>query len=172
MQHTNLYQGIKENSENRYRYGWVRYFKGNRLFPSKQLYEFNQGKIRAKEWVTFDAALMDLNEISKEELEKARIDVQQIMAVIIRPDIVPNRMVEHAGFAFCGYDLVEHATGVSAITNCGADWGNAINYETLNEYGLISDYREAVTTQLDLAEQFPDENHAYCEIVEMWRMLG
>lgn len=142
------------------------------MFPSKQLYEFNQGKIQAKEWVTFDAALMDLNEINKDDLEAAKKDAQQIVAVIIRPDIVPNRMVEHAGFTFCGYDLVEHATGISAITNCGADWGDAIHYETLNEYGLISDYRQAVTTQLDLAEQFTDENHAYCEIVEMWRMLG
>lgn len=171
MQKTDLYQGINENRENRYRYGWVRYFKGNRLFPSKLIYEFNQGKIQAKEWITFDVALMDLSEIDKEEIEDAKNDSEQVIAVIIRPDIVPNIFLEHAGFTFCGYDLVEHATGVSAITNCGADWGNAINYEALNEYGLIAGFRQAVTTQLDLAEQFPDENHAYCEIVELWRML-
>lgn len=164
--------GIREFSDNVYTYGMVRYFKGDRLFNEKPLFEFNKGKIKAEELVTFDTALMDIVEINKLDIEVAKKKSEQILAIIVRPEIAPNHMMENTEFEFCGYDLVEHATGISAITNCGADWGNALNYQLLNDYGLFSNYRQAVAAQLDLDEQFPDENHAYCEIVEIWRLLG
>lgn len=164
--------GIREFSDNVYAYGMVRYFKGDRLFNEKPLYEFNKGKIKAKELVTFDTGLMDIVEINEVDIEESKKDSEQILAIIIRPEIAPNYMLEHAKFEFCGYDLVEHMTGISAITNCGADWGDALNYQLLNDYGLFSNYRQAVTAQLDLDEQFPDESHAYCEIIEIWRLLG
>ena len=58
------------------------------------------------------------------------------------------------------------------MTNCGADWGDTLDYDILNEYRLIPDYRKAVMAQLDLAERYQDESHAYCEIIEIWRMIN
>lgn len=163
---------ITENYENMYKYGIVRYFKGDRLYNDKSLYEFNKGKIKANEIITFDCALMELAEITKEEIDTANQTSDQILAVIVRPAIEPDFLLEREGkFEFCGYDLVEYQTATSAITNCGADWGEALNYNLLNKYGLFSNYRQAVNAQLDLNEQFPDESHAYCEIIEMWRLV-
>lgn len=86
---------------------------------------------------------------------------------------MPSYTLERTGqFEFCGYDLVDHTTGVSAIMNMGGYWGDLFDWEILNQYGLFSKYRQAVNVQLDLVEQFSEESHAYCEIVEIWRMLG
>lgn len=164
---------IAENIYNTYPYGMLRYFKGDRLFNEKSIYEFNKEKIKARELVTFDCALMDLEEITKDEINAAKGTSEQILAVIVRPGIAPNCMLERDNeFEFCGYDLVEFMSCISAITNCGADWGSALKYSLLNQYGLFSNYRQAVEAQLALAEQFPDESHAYCEIVEIWRLLS
>lgn len=76
-----------------------------------------------------------------------------------------------ATFDFCGYDLVVMDTCISAITNCGAYFDNVIDYGNLNEYGLVSNYLDAVKTQILLRKNYPDENHAYCEVVEIWRKL-
>ena len=37
--------------------------------------------------------------------------------------------------------------------------------------GLLTSYKEAVLAQLALYEEYPEESHAYCEIVEIWRMI-
>ncbi len=165
--------GVTEFYENAYSYGIIRYFKGDRLYNEKALYEFNKGKITAKELITFDTSLMDMTEISKEEIEIAKTTSEQILALIIRPEIEPSYTLERTGqFEFCGYDLVDHTTGVSAIMNMGGYWGDLFDWGILNQYGLFSKYRQAVNVQLDLVEQFSEESHAYCEIVEIWRMLG
>ncbi len=150
--------------------GSVKYFRSNRCFNSSKLRQFNQGKIHTEELVTFDCGLMDMEEVAKPEFGLFQKD-EQILAVILRPEIDVNYTLEHAGiFTFCGYDLVKASTCISAITNCGAEF-ESIPYEKLNQYGLLSSYREAVLTQLALYEEAPDEPHAYCEIVEIWRLL-
>lgn len=164
--------GVTEFYKNVYSYGIIRYFKGERLYNEKALYEFNKGKIKAKELITFDASLMDMIEISKEEIEAAKTASEQIIALIVRPEIEPSYILEQGGmFEFCGYDLVDYTTGISAIMNMGGYWGDFFDWGILNQYGLFSKYRQAVNVQLDLFEQFPEESHAYCEIVEIWRML-
>lgn len=155
-----------------YCYGKIRYFKSDRIYNDNGLYRFNKGKIKAKELVTFDVALMvNRKEISEQEIHSKINKTEQILAVIVRPEIFPNDKLKVLGFEFCGYDLTEQGTGISAITNCGADWGEALDYSLLNQYGLFSDYRQAVLAQMDLPEYFPDENHAYCEIIEIWRIV-
>lgn len=62
-------------------------------------------------------------------------------------------------------------TCISAINNCGANFDNAIDYGNLNEYGLMSNYLDTVKAQILLRNNYPDENHAYCEVVEVWRKL-
>ena len=165
--------GVTEFYENAYSYGIIRYFKGDRLYNEKALYEFNKGKITAKELITFDTSLMDMTEISKEEIDDAKMTSEQILALIIRPGIEPSYILEQTGqFEFCGYDWVDYTSGVSAIMNMGGYWGELFDWRILNQYGLFSKYRQAVNVQLDLVEQFSEESHAYCEIVEIWRMLG
>ncbi|GKX67574.1 hypothetical protein [Inconstantimicrobium mannanitabidum] len=153
------------------KYGHIRYFYSDRCWNNESLKKFNHNKILARELVTFDCGLMDMQEVEKKQIKFDLPRGQQLLAVIIRPEIEPNYLLENDNFIFCGYDLVEATTYISAITNCGAGYEEVISYKTLNEYGLISAYREAVNTQLSLSEKYPDENHAYCEIVEIWRMV-
>lgn len=152
-------------------FGLVRYFRSDRCINTVALQEFNRGKIKADELVTFDCGLMELTEIGGPKLELLP-EEHQFLAVIVRPEIEPNYLLEQRGqFEFCGYDLVDFPVCISAITNCGAEFDDVINYTGLNQYGLISSYREAVNTQLNLNEKYPEDSHAYCEIVEIWRWL-
>jgi hypothetical protein len=80
------------------------------------------------------------------------------------------KILKNEGFEFCGYDLVETATAISAITDCGAEF-ESIPYSLLTKFGLLPTYKDAVLTQLALVEECPDEPHAYCDIYEIWRKL-
>ncbi len=178
--------------------GVIRYFQADRCFNTNPLYDFNHGRIRADELVTFDCGLMELKEILSPEIEEhehqaheptvpdlfpyrltfhkaakaSGNEFQQLIAVIIRPEIKPSYILEENDkFEFCGYDLTDIGTCISAITNCGAGFGEAIDYSRLNSFGLFSGYREAVNAQMDLNEKYAEESHTYCEIVEIWRRL-
>ncbi len=158
--------------ENRTRYGEVRYFRSDRCFQTEGLLRFHQGKLLAEELVTFDCGLMEMQEIVKEEIPKKIPEGQQMLAVIFRPGIEIDALLEREGaFTFCGYDLVEEMAYISSITNCGARFERAIPYQRLNQVGLFASYKEAVLAQLALYEEYPEETHAYCEIVEIWRMV-
>lgn len=158
--------------DGRTRYGEVRYFLSDRCRVSQGMREFNQGKIRAEELVTFDCALMQMQEIGREEIPKKIPEGQQVLAVLIRPDAEPDARLEREGiFVFCGYDLVEEMSCISAVTNCGARFSQAIAYEHLNEVGLFPSYKEAVLSQIALRERYPRESHACCEVVEIWRLI-
>lgn len=150
---------------------FARYFLSKRCFIDESLKQFNKGKILADEIVCFDCALMMYSdEIIANEIPVIDNKKEQILAVVIRPEIEPNYVLENDyRFQFCGYDLVENSTCISAITNCGADFDNAIDYSALNDFGLIPTYREAVTTQISLYDEYPEEHHANCDIVEVWR---
>ena len=104
-----------------------------------------------------------------EELQK--YNKHKILALIKRPGKEPDWTLQNNGeFTFCGYDLVETLSAISAITDCDASF-ESINYAALTAYGLISTYKEAVLTQLALVEEAPFEAHADCEILEIWRKL-
>lgn len=152
-------------------YGRIRFFKADRCINNESLRAFNKNKINVKEIVSFDCGLLGLQELKGYNNEEA---TEQILLIIVRPDvdIIDELIVKDiASFDFCGYDLVEMDTYISAITNCGTAFDNAIDYGELNEYGLISNYLDAVKTQILLRDNYPDENHAYCEVVEVWRKL-
>ena len=152
-------------------YGQIRYFIANRCFNDENLKKFNKYKLRQVEFVTFDCALLEMKEISVDETLEIASDNQQILAIIMRTDTNPNEGLLHKGFDFCGYDLVEEFSNISAILNCAAGFEKSIDYSKLNEFGLISAYRDAVNTQLSLQDEYSDESHAYCEIIEIWRKL-
>ena len=147
----------------------VRYFGSNRFFPDDRFKEIPSGKMSCDEIVSFDCGLFDMYEL--ESLDSPlRPDTQQIVAVILRPDIDPIENMATKGFIFCGYDLVDESTAISAITNCGGEF-TSIPYEKLTEFGLLPTYKDAVLTQLALVKENPDEPHAYCMICEIWRKL-
>ena len=150
---------------------WVdlRYFCADRFFPNDDFKDFIGGKMGCEEIVSFDCCLFDMHEIESLDAP-VRSDAQQILAVILRPDVDPLDRLAREEFVFCGYDLVEEATTISAITNCGGMFAS-VPYDQLTEYGLLPTYKDAVLTQLALVEEAPDENHAYCMICEIWRKL-
>ena len=147
----------------------VRYFGADRFFPDNKFKEFLGRQMDAREIVSFDCCLYEMYEIESYD-SPLFPDTQQIIAVILRPNLEPTEYMETRGFAFCGYDLVEEETLTSAITNCGGGF-DSIPYEKLTEYGLLPTYKDAVLAQLALVEEAPDEPHAYCIICEVWRKL-
>ena len=150
-------------------YPTPRYFEANRVYCDEKFKRYTQSKIRCEEIVSFDCVLFKMNEI-KSSKSHFGFGSRQIMAVIIRPQLEPASYLENEGFEFCGYDLVETATAISAITDCGAEF-ESIPYSLLTKFGLLPTYKDAVLTQLALVEECPDEPHAYCDIYEIWRKL-
>ena len=147
----------------------VRYFGADRFFPDNEFKEFLGRQMDAKEIVSFDCCLYEMYEIESHDSPLSS-DTQQVIAVILRPNLEPIEYMETRGFTFCGYDLVEEETSISAITNCDGRF-DSIPYERLTEYGLLPTYKDAVLAQLALVEEEPDEPHAYCIICEVWRKL-
>ena len=152
---------------------WVdlRYFGSDRFFPNDAFKAPFGGKMNREEIVSFDCVLLNMYEL--ESLDAPlRSDTEQIVAVILRPNLEPVEYMEKRGFTFCGYDLVEESTLISAITDCGGVF-TSVPYDKLTEFGLLPTYKDAVLTQLALVEENPyDFNaHAYCMICEIWRKL-
>jgi hypothetical protein len=152
-------------------FGRTRFFKADRCINNESIRAFNKNKIDAKEIVSFDSGLFDLEEL---RVYNNKDIAEQILLIMVRPDvnIIDKHLVSDIDtFTFCGYDLVEMDTCISAITNCGVGFDNAVDYGNLNEYGLVPNYLDVVKTQILLRDNYPDENHAYCEVVEVWRKL-
>lgn len=147
----------------------LRYFGADRFFPNDKFKEFLGRQMDAKEIVSFDCCLFEMYEIESHDSPLSS-DTQQIIAVILRPNLEPIEYMETRGFTFCGYDLVEEETLISAITDYGGGF-DSIPYEKLTQYGLLPTYQDAVLAQLALVEEEPDEPHAYCIICEVWRKL-
>ena len=146
-----------------------RYFGADRFFTDAKFRELTKLKIFCNEIISFDCCLFEMYEI--ESLDSPlHSDTQQIIAVIFRPETEPAEYLEYKGFTFCGYDLVDVSTSISAVTDCGAAFA-VIPYEKLNAYGLLPTYKDAVLTQLALVEEYPDEPHSHCVICEIWRKL-
>ena len=159
-------------------YGQIRYFLSDRCTNVDKIREFNhlvQNKIQADEIIMFDSVLMEMSEIEENEVQifirEHGHKNRQILAIVVRPAIELDwEMSQKGEFEFCGYDLVDMMSCISVITDCDTQFA-CIKYDKLNSYGLISSYREAVNTQLDLNEMYSEHSHAYCEIVEIWRRL-
>jgi|GEM_PF-1016568 hypothetical protein len=160
-------------------YGYIRVFKADRCRNIDSLYKFNRSLITGDEIVSFDCGLLEMREV---EINNLKLDIEQLsselskdeqlLAIIIRPDVKLEERLSKYKFEFCGYDLVEDFGNISAITNTGGIFSNAIEYGRLTKYGLISNYKQAVLTQLELRDKNPNENHAYCDVIEVWRKLG
>jgi hypothetical protein len=72
-------------------------------------------------------------------------------------------------FAFMGYDLIEEATQISALTNCGG-FPKAFSNEELSGCGLLPEFSRACLVRSLLVERYPEEPHAKCELYAIWRL--
>lgn len=95
---------------------------------------------------------------------------KQILAVLREPEEDCRETGHPEGFKFYGYDLVEDATRISALTNCGG-FDKAFSACDLSRYGLIEKLIKAKEIQLRLREHYPDDEHADCTLWAIWKMV-
>lgn len=107
-------------------------------------------------------------------------DVQQRVAGVGQRNILglyrnPEAHVASApgpgDLVFCGCDLIEEQTQVSALTNCGG-FSEAFPNDELNRFGLPAGFDRAREVRHLLAERYPREPHAQCEMYALWRLAG
>jgi hypothetical protein len=94
---------------------------------------------------------------------------RNLLGVYRNPDKHIPSAPSNRNFNFVGYDLIEEATQISALTNCGG-FPEAFNNEELNSYGLISEFERASEVRRLLIEKYPEEAHADCEMYAIWRL--
>ncbi|MCW3059124.1 MAG: hypothetical protein JWQ02_945 [Capsulimonas sp.] len=93
----------------------------------------------------------------------------QVLAVAKNP--TEPLTLDDPRFEFIGYDLVEKRPGaISAITNCGGS-DNAFHADELSFHGLIPTFDDAVRINALLIQNNPDEPHACCDMIAVWRMV-
>ena len=143
------------------------YFTANYCKNDEKLRRFNQGKISANEIVSFDCALFQIIGISEDAISIPTEDIQYLAVIAEPAEACEKQLPPRNGFEWVGYDLIE--SGISAITDCGGDFDKAIPYAQLNKFGLLSSFEEAKQTQRLLLQEYPDEPHAECSIVAIWR---
>ena len=93
---------------------------------------------------------------------------EQVLRFIEEPNVDVQSLIDK--FEFCGYDLIEKATHISAVTNCG-DWDPLDFTEFINEYGLINNLDKCIKIKRDLKTHYPYESHADCNVFAIWRRL-
>ncbi|MCL2462747.1 MAG: hypothetical protein FWF44_08790 [Defluviitaleaceae bacterium] len=154
------------------------YYKAERFFPTKKYEEFSM-IFNKHEIITYDILLCNSTNSRYGEVQNLTGLVgvslktdEQIIAYYENPNESYESHYPGDGFEFCGYDLCEKMTGISAITNCGGDFEKAIPYNELNQYGLIGTYESVRKSHDALISLYPSDNHANCEIYELWRKLN
>jgi hypothetical protein len=89
-----------------------------------------------------------------------------LLAVVKEPNETKSEL--SSDFDFVGYDLIETDGEISALTNCGG-FDKSFLPNDLNEYGLVSEWARAKKIQTDLKLNYPKEQHANCQLFEVWR---
>jgi hypothetical protein len=97
------------------------------------------------------------------------VERKNILRVYRNPDRHFNVSPGPGIFDFIGYDLIEEATQVSALTNCGG-FPETFSNNELTQQGLIPDFSRASEIQKLLREHNPSEHHAHCELYAIWRL--
>lgn len=102
---------------------------------------------------------------------RARVGDQaaHVLAVAHEPADDPRWAFTDAQFVFLGYDLIEEATGISALTNCGG-FDQAFTPTDLSDVGLLRDFAAARAVQARLRHAYPDEPHADCDLWAIWKL--
>ena len=161
-----------------------KYYLCRRYFPELPIERNWFGEL-IREVIAVDGALFPKEEqtvLTEEQAMTIEIeDGDQVLRVLRVPggkessDIPAIAAQTVEGFKFCGYDLAD--SWVSAILNCGSFvegdyYSKAFDYRELNEFGLIPDYQSAVRISRKLREEYPGEEHVYCDVFAIWRRIN
>lgn len=132
----------------------------------KDLDEDDRG-YQQEHWGTYCDIINNLDWL----LHKTRnVEDKQILAVVKEPESDCSVAIHLEGFQFCGYDLVEDFTRISALTNCGG-FDKVFSACEISRYGLIEAFERAKEIQLQLQLHYPDEEHANCTLWAIWKMV-
>lgn len=94
---------------------------------------------------------------------------RNILGLYRNPDVHIAKAPAPGAFSFMGYDLIDEQTQISALTNCGG-FPDAFDNDELNQCGLIEKFGRAREVRRLLAEKYPEEPHAQCEMYAVWRL--
>jgi hypothetical protein len=95
---------------------------------------------------------------------------KNILGLYRNPEGHINSAPGSRAFSFLGYDLIEEATQISALTNCGG-FPETFSNNELNEHGLIPDFGRSSEIRKLLPQNNPAEPHAKCELYAIWRLI-
>ena len=160
-----------------------RHYLCKRFFPELPIERNWFGEL-IREVISVDGSLFPKEEqtlLTEEQAMAIEIeDGNQVLRVLCIPcekensDISDIAAQTVEGFEFCGFDLAD--SWVSAILNCGSFteedyYSKAFDYRELNEFGLIPVYQSAMRISRKLREEYPEEEHAYCDVYAIWRRI-
>ncbi len=92
----------------------------------------------------------------------------QLLALAREPAEHELQHAQLQDFRFLGFDLIEEATGISALANC-TGFARAFTPQDLSACGLVTSASRAYAIRSALATCYPDENHADCAVWAVWR---
>ena len=154
-----------------YQHGKPLYYRSSRCTNASDFPGFTQRLPHVNELVSFDADLFEHLPVQHSEIDVPCPD-GQYLAVIVEPKAKPStEIAQDTRFTFCGYDLIDEQTQLSAIVHYSAAFSKVIHDEHLNSFGLFCSYTDAKHTQKALRSIYPNEKHADCVIVELWRYI-
>jgi hypothetical protein len=97
-------------------------------------------------------------------------DRVNILAVMQEPTTAQLVEFTDPRFVFRGFDLIECDGGnISALVNCGG-FPKAFSSADLSDCGLLGDHATALKVQKLLSEEYPEEQHARCDVWAIWQM--
>ncbi len=97
-------------------------------------------------------------------------DRLNLLALALEPTQEAAAALADSRFRWCGHDLVERETGISALTNCGG-FDLAFTARDMSTDGLIVAYARARDVQSALRRHYPGEHHANCELWAIWELV-
>jgi hypothetical protein len=90
-----------------------------------------------------------------------------LLTVVKEPDHKCEE-IEIPDFEFVGYELLDKDYSTSALSNCGG-FDETFQPSDLNQYGLINTFEMAYNIRERLFANNPDEHHADCYVLAVWR---
>jgi hypothetical protein len=98
---------------------------------------------------------------------------KNLLCVFLNPTVQPVISTGPVQFSFCGYDHIEVAGDISALSNCGG-FPKAFHNSELNDVGLLPDLVRAKEVQARLREFYPKKHHphANCDVWAIFRAEG
>jgi hypothetical protein len=103
--------------------------------------------------------------------ETEHLEKRNILCVYFAPLSSPQPPTTPISFQLLGYDLLDRASHISALSNCGG-FPNEFEDAELTRHGLLPDFDRARKVQELLRTRHPGEFHAQCNLWAICRNSG